>query len=156
MGRACELLNLLQIVHLGVADIFLFQQSIDARPEDHRVETLGQEVLSPELDRLDRTPGVIERGNHDDRYVPQRRIRFHRPQDIETVHLGHHDIEEDSIDRIGPHILKALAAASYRMTLVAERGCGGCQLEPHGARIIDDQYPSLPAHGISPFISAPI
>ena len=70
-----------------------------ARQQD-RIERFGQIVFGPQLDTADHAADLVESRQHDDRNVAQARIRLQLFQYLIAVHLRHHDIEQNKVERI--------------------------------------------------------
>ena len=85
------------------------------------VDRLGQEIVGAGFKPADAVRHVIERGNHHDRDMRGRRIALQPPADLETVHVGHHHVEQHDVDL-------AVLAGLQRVGAVA----GGQHLEIFG------------------------
>jgi len=92
--------ELARVVALSVLEPLLLERGRNAGAKHDRVEGLGQVVRGAELDRAGDAVDLVDGRDHDDRNVPEHGIRPHALEDLETVHLGHHDVEEHQVDRV--------------------------------------------------------
>ena len=86
------------MVCLLIAEALLLQARADARAEQHRVEGLRQVVLRAELDAPHHAVHLVERRDHQDGQLPQRRVALELPEHLVAVDAGHHDVEQDQVD----------------------------------------------------------
>ena len=110
-----------QIRHLLIAPALLLQAGADARLQEHRVERLGQVVVGAELDAAHHAVDVVERRDHDHRNVAQPGIVLEAAQHREAVHLGHHDVEQDQVDRFAGQPVEGVPAMDRGHRLVLEQ-----------------------------------
>jgi hypothetical protein len=68
-------------------------------PGDQRglVDRLGQVLLGAGLEALDHVDRVRLGGDQDDRHERQPGLALEPPADLDAVHLGHHNVEQDEI-----------------------------------------------------------
>ena len=87
-----ELLRLCRKRELGP------EQRADARKQQHVVDRLGNEIVGAGLYTPDPVAHRVERRDHDDGNVHQRRIGLESPAHLEAVHARHHS---DILGRAG-------------------------------------------------------
>ena len=85
---------------LEVVQRLTVQAGVHARPKDHGVERLGQEVLGTHLDASDDALRVIDAADHDHGQVAELFVAFDALQHLHPVHAGHDEIEQDDIGTI--------------------------------------------------------
>jgi hypothetical protein len=114
LQRACVQL-------LAVSQPLLRQARADTRAQDVRVERLGQVIVGAHLDALDDAVGVVERGDQDHRQVHESRIGVGAQvlQQLEAVHLRHHDVEQHQVVRRGLEHRQRIAAVDRGLDRVA-------------------------------------
>src|SRR5262249_31867767 len=95
--------------HLIVQSLAL-QAGSYAGAQQRRIERLGQIVLGTQLNAADNAVDLVDSGNHDDRDVPQALVRLHCRQHLVAVHLRHHDVEQDEIERFGVEQVQSVPA----------------------------------------------
>ncbi len=86
------------VPHQLVAHPLLFQARADPRPEQRRIERLGQVVFRTQLDAAHHAFHLVERRDHDDRHMAQPRILAHPLEHLVAVQHGHHDVEQHEIE----------------------------------------------------------
>src|SRR5437667_93135 len=77
---------------LGGADV-----RFDAGEQLAHTERLGDEVGGAQAKRLDRRFLGRHRRDHQDRKVAEPLVGLHLGQELEAVHLGHHDVEQQQV-----------------------------------------------------------
>ena len=102
--------HILKVLHEHIAPALLLETGADPRLQQHRVEWLGQVVLRAELNTAHHAVEVVERRDHDHRDVAQPGIELEAPQDLEAVHVRHHDVEQDQVDRLAGEPLQSVSA----------------------------------------------
>ena len=80
---------------LLVAQPLLAERRRDPRPEDRRVDGLGEVVGGAHADAADDAVELVDAGDDDDRQVAQGRVGLERGERLVAVHLGHDDVEQD-------------------------------------------------------------
>src|SRR5207253_8016535 len=73
----------------------------DAREEGDVVDRLRQEVVGAGLEAAQPVGDIGQRRHHDDGNVGGLRVGLQPATDLETVHLRHHDVEQDEIGQLG-------------------------------------------------------
>ena len=63
---------------------------------------------------LTRSVRGIERGHHDDRQEPRRRVGAEPPADLVAAHLRHHHVEQHQVRLLGRDLLQGLRAGRRR------------------------------------------
>ena len=125
--------------------LFLFsveQDGVDHPAVDHQgVKGAVDEVGTPQAVGPLHVGGGGFGGDHDDRHIVDPAVLVHDLQDLEPVHIGHHDIQEQEVDfrLIFPQDLHGLLAVLRldNFVLVAEH------VRQNGAvhfRVVSDQY----------------
>jgi len=71
----------------------------DPRPDHPRVEGLGDEIDGPQRKARGFGGDVVEGGDEDDRDVGGPLVGLQPAADLEAVHAGHHDVEQDDVRR---------------------------------------------------------
>ena len=108
---------------LGIAQALAVEGRTDPRPEEHRIERLGQIILRPLLDAGHHAFDLVERGNHDDRHVPQFFVSLDPPQHFTAVDPRHHDVEQNEIKILHLQTLQRRRPVKHRracMTLLLQ------------------------------------
>ena len=82
-------------------------------------ERLGDEVGRAEAERADGGLLGRHRGDHQDRQVLEARIGLDPLQELQPVHLGHHDVEQQQIERLRLEMLEQVLAAGDGEHVVA-------------------------------------
>ena len=108
-GRRFRLFPVLSCV--GTAHVRL-----DARHQLTHGERLGNIVVCTQLETHDLVGLFLTGGQHDDRRVL---FRAHPPADLEAVHLGQHDVEQNEVGRLGERLVQTLCAVIGRHGIVA-------------------------------------
>ena len=110
-----------------------------------RLERLGQIVVGAEFEPDDAVHGVAARGQHQDR---RRRPRADAAADLEPVHVGQHQVEDDGIERLArltarcrPRRVPAMRHAKARLAEIVLHHLGE-------ARVVFDQQDAVGHHGI--------
>jgi hypothetical protein len=70
----------------------------DPGAQDRRIKRLGQIVVGAELDALRNLVGIRIGADHDDRHISLVRIALDRLENLVTVHIRHHQIEQDETE----------------------------------------------------------
>ncbi len=106
-----------------------FQPRDVLHPRDQRdvVDRLGEEIVGAGFQPLHPVGGLVERGDHDHRNMLGARLGLQPPADLETVHAGHHHVEQDHVgplpradmQRLGP--LRAVRTSKYSAVSRASR-----------------------------------
>ena len=81
-----------------VAQPLPFERGAYARPQQDRVEGLGQIILGAGFDAADDAVKFVEGGNHDDGNVAGMLRRLEPAQHLEAAHFRHDEIEQDEIE----------------------------------------------------------
>ncbi len=89
---------LLQIRLFQVAQPLLLQAGVQARPQQHRVERLGQVILGAHFDASYGALYLIQSRNDNDRDVPHLGIKLDRFQELKAIHPRHEDVEEYHVE----------------------------------------------------------
>ncbi len=124
---------------VGVLEPFLLERRGHARAQHHGVERLGKVVGGAELDRAGDAFDLVDRGDHDDRDRPERRVLAHPLQHLEAVHLRHHDVEEHEVDLARAEDFEGLAAVDGHRDLVAEGAQAPRQQVAVDLHVVDDE-----------------
>jgi hypothetical protein len=68
-------------------------------PRDQRdvFDRLGEKVVGARLEPLHPVGRLVERGDNDHRDVLRARLGLEPPANLETVHAGHHHVEQDDV-----------------------------------------------------------
>ena len=99
---------------LAIAQPLSLQGGVDARAQQHRIERFRKVVFGPRLDATHDAVDLVERRDHDDRNMPDDRIGLEPAQDLESVHIRHHQIEQDKIELGFGHRLERRSSAVRR------------------------------------------
>ena len=99
-----------QQLALVVAQSFLGERRLDAGLEDLRIDGLRQVVGGAHPDAADDAVELVDARDHDDRHVAQRIVGLERGQRLVPVHLGHHDVEQDEVDRFRARVAQRARA----------------------------------------------
>src|SRR5467141_3358985 len=83
------LLDLAQVGDFAVPQPLFFQPGANPRPQEDRVEWLGDVILGSELDTMYDAFDLVQRRNHNHRQVPQKRISFHAGEYFAPVQAWH-------------------------------------------------------------------
>ena len=94
--------------HEDVADALVLEivqglavePGVDARAQDRRVERLGQEVVGAGLQTADDALGVVDARDHDHGQVAELLVGLDALEDLDAVHAGHLDVEQDHVGRV--------------------------------------------------------
>jgi hypothetical protein len=78
------------------------------------VDRLGEEIVGAGLEAAHAVLGLGQGRHHDDGNVHGPRIRLQALADLEAVHAGHHDVQQDDVGRIGGDRVKRSRAAVGR------------------------------------------
>ena len=132
-------LELARAVARGVFEALLLERRRHAGPQDHGVERLREVVRRAELDGSRDGLDLVDRRDHDDRNRPEHRVGAHPLEDLEAVHLRHHDVEEDEVDRPRGQRLEGGASVHRGLDLVAERLEAAHQKVSIDLGVVDDE-----------------
>lgn len=120
LGRLSPVLGLarfgeaLLVLALALARPLAVERGADTRLEQHRVERFREVVVRAELDAARDALGLAERGEHDDPNLAHPLVGLDPAKHLVTVHLGHHDVEQDEVESTGLEQLERLGAARGR------------------------------------------
>ena len=89
---------------------------LDARHQLAHGERLCDIVVRAQLEAHDLVGLLLSRGQHDDRNVA---LRTHAAADLEAVHLGQHDVEQNEVGRLGERLVQTFRAVIGRHGIVA-------------------------------------
>src|SRR2546426_940385 len=107
----------------------------------HTLHRLGliDEAVRAEANRLRTAVVVSGAGIHDDWNAQTQ--SFHGAQDLETIHAGHFQVEDDAVDGIACQALERRAAALRHKRFVSAQALEivGVLLG-HGRHVVDDEY----------------
>ncbi len=100
----------------------LLQRQVGPHPRDELrlVEGLGDIVDPAGLERLDDHRLVVGRRDEDDRDLAQLRPGADAPADLESVDLGHQQVEQDQVGRPDGQTLERFLPAGHRDNLKAK------------------------------------
>ena len=96
------------------------------------------------LDAADDAAEVVDVGDDDDRQGRQGRIGLDRREGLVAVELGHHQVEQDDVDRRRPGIAQAGQCETSVLGLdglVTERGQEASEHQPVDPAVVDHQDP---------------
>ena len=111
------------------------------------VDGLGQEVVGARLDPLDALLTGIERGHHDHGQPCRLRSVANGPAHLVSAHLGHDDIEEHDVGRLGGDLLERLLARGCRGHGIAARAQDVGEELDVVSGVVDDEDARGIAHG---------
>ena len=114
------LFEAIEVDLFAIAKALLVEAGVDARPQQHRIEGLGQVVLGARLDTADDAVDLVDGRDHDHRHPVHPRVGLEARQHLEAVHVRHHQVEEDQIEILGLHLRQRLAPAIGRADAMAE------------------------------------
>ena len=105
IGACMEKKHLREQRTLLVAQTFLLHARTNTRFQQHRIERLRQVILGAGFDAAHDAGHVVERRDHDDRYVADRGIIVVAREHRKTVETRHHHVEQYQIDAACGHPL---------------------------------------------------
>lgn len=85
-----------------------FKLRTDAAGKLATEDRLGQEVADAQAHALGARVQIVPRGNHDDWYFRGHGIAPERLHDLEAVHPGHHEVEENNVNFVFMHQFETL------------------------------------------------
>ncbi len=137
-GQAHLLLGRGAHQHL-VGEHFEPREVLHPRDQGDVVDGLGKEVVGSGLEPLHPVRGLIERRDHDQRDMLRARLGFQPPADLETVHPGHHHVEQHHIGPLPRADMQRLGAAPSRAHLEILGGQPCFEKLHIGVDVVDDK-----------------
>ena len=119
LERPVPLGQLQRVLGLLITEPLLLEAGPDPGSQQHGVAGLRQVVLGAELDRPDHARCLVERRDHQHRDVTALRILLEPLQHRGPVEVGHHDVEQDQVDRLALEEGQRLPAAGRGQDAVA-------------------------------------
>ena len=105
------------------------------------VDRLGQEIVGAGIEPGDAVARLVERGDHDDRDMGDLGIGLDAAADFETVHAGHHHVQQHDVGQFRGDAGQRLLAAARRQDFeIFGRQLRFQQLDV-GEDVVDDQDP---------------
>ena len=116
-------LNPLQVAALALAPALALEAGADPGAQQDRVERLGEIILGTSLDAADNGIDLLQARDHDHRNGVQALICLEPLEHLETVEVGHHQIEQDQIELLDREDLErppARLGAGYAMAVARQ------------------------------------
>ena len=82
---------------VGVAEAFFFDRGKDAGAEENGVEGFVEKILGAVRDALNGSGDLLGRGDDDDGHRAEGGVGFDDFQELEAVHTGHFEVEQDEV-----------------------------------------------------------
>ena len=123
------------------------QHGLDAR--DHRglVHGLGEVLVSSGVEPGHDVLGVRLGGDHDDGHEGQREVGLELTADLDAIHLGHHDVEQDQVrELLAGHGQRLLPVGGRDDVVALSREPGLQDVHVHGV-VVDHQDERRGSHG---------
>ena len=139
LGAALLGVELGQIVQFALVQALALERGGDAGAQDRRVERLADEVLGTGGEALAGHLGMVDAGEDQDRQLRQRWPPAQGEQDLEAVHGGHQEVEQDQIGRLALEPGEGGGAGFGQRHLVAGEREDVLQEESVVLEIVDDQ-----------------
>jgi hypothetical protein len=98
------------------------QHRFHARHQGGLIDGFGEVFLSAGIQPDHDIFRVWLRGHQDDRYEGQIRIVFQAPADLNPIHLGHHDVEDNEVRRLGLDLRERFHPVAGRSDVIAVHG----------------------------------
>ena len=95
------------------------QDRLDAGQKHARTERLGHVVGRAQLQTGDDICLAALRGQHDDGDVLRRRIALEHPADLQTIHAGQHEVEDENVRQLRASGTEGVLSGSHREDFVA-------------------------------------
>src|SRR3984893_5332327 len=92
-----------------VPQALLLERCADPCAKQRRIERLAEVILSAELDAADDALDFVEGRDHYYGNVAQRRRGLHLFEDLIAVHIGHHDVQQDEMERLCLQLVQGLS-----------------------------------------------
>ena len=115
------------------------RQRAHARDQHDVGHRLGQEIVGAGVEPAHAVGGAVERGDHHDGNEMGRRIGLQPAADLETVHVGHHDVEQDDVAFGARADLERLGAVGGGQHVEIFGRQPGFQQLDVGGNVVDDQ-----------------
>jgi hypothetical protein len=153
---------LLERVALQVAEPLLGQRGLDPGAQDLRVDRLGQVVRGAHPDAPDDAVRFVDARDDDDRQVAQPDVCLECLEGLIAVHLGHHDVQQDHVDRVGVRIaqeVQRLPPVDRLGRLMADRRQEADQQPAVERGVVDDEDAAAahaPASGAAGTVASPV
>ncbi len=128
---------------LAISKPLLLDTGAEPGPQEGRVEGLRKVVLGPQLDAAHGAFHFVERGDHDDGHVAQRRVGLHLPEHLVAVHVRHHDVQKDRVERPLAQDRERLLSGGRDFDLGALRADSARQHVPVRLVVVDDEDPAV-------------
>jgi hypothetical protein len=96
---------------------FFFERRHDAGAQQRCIERLEKEILGTELDAACHRLELVKGRNDDDRRVADLTALPERLQHLKSVHIRHHDVEQDEIETALVERLQRISAARSLLDL---------------------------------------
>lgn len=110
----------MRIGALEIPQPLLFEAGADARAQLGRIEGFGQVILGAGVEAAHDARRLVQRRDHDHRESGGPRRRLDPLQDLVAVDLGHHQVEQDQVERALRQQFQCLEAAGRGLDLMAE------------------------------------
>ncbi len=115
------------------------RQRADARDQDDVGDRLGEEIIGAGFEAANAIGRAVECGDDHDRNEMGGRVGLEPAADLETVHVWHHDVEQDDVAfRTRTDVERLGAVASRQHVEIFGRQAGFQQLDVRG-NVIDDK-----------------
>src|SRR5579863_2199853 len=97
LGLALLYLQLVEKGLLAITQPLSLEGCVNPRSEKHRIERLGNVVFGARFNASHDAVDFVQSRNHHDRNVLKGGIGFDPHQHLQTIHLRHHQIEQDQV-----------------------------------------------------------
>ncbi len=127
-----------------IARFLELEERANAREQEGAVDGLLQKFVRASLDRLQSFFALAVRRDDDDRHVRNRRVRANVREHVEPFEPGHHQIEQDQVERARLEQCERRASVERAHELMTHRREVAFEHGNVSRLIVDEENPLLP------------